>query len=397
MKWVSLFVVLYFKRYNHYSFTVSNTGFFNSIRAKQIIMSRISGFVIAVLVVLIAGVFVAGCTNSASVNTTPAQTSAITTTPGTTALYTAGDIVRSPKASAETGYLILKYDSGSDSYERAFIYRNTDGSWGYRVDSSTATLSRSALEKVYTVKITHIDPSQVSLKQPTVTTSTVTVAGTSTSTSTTTTPVTTISLAMKPQVKGITPDNGLAATSVAISDLQGNGFQSGASVILARVSSVNISATNVNVLSSSHISCTFTLPVNATIGTWDIIVVNPDGQSTRYNDVFRVRENTNPITTTTTSTTSGISISSIDDPKFAMSGAYLPITVHGSNFKDLITCKLTKSGNADILASTVSRSSDTQMQCFFTIPAGSYGSWNIVLTNTDGTNGTLTDGFSVIS
>ena len=359
-------------------------------------MSRISGFVIAVLVVLIAGVLIAGCTNSASVNTTPPQTSAITTTTGTTALYIAGDIVRSPKAGAETGYLILKYDSGSDSYERAFIYRNTDGSWGYRVDSRTETLGRSVLEKVNTVKVTNVDLSKVSMKQPTVTTSTVTVAGTSTSTITSTTPVTTTTLAMKPQVKGITPDNGLAATSVAISDLQGNGFQSGASVILARVSSVNISATNVNVLSSSHISCSFTLPVNATIGTWDIIVVNPDGQSTRYSNVFRVRENTNPITTTTTSSTGGISISSIDDPKFAMSGAYLPITVHGSNFKDLITCKLTKSGT-DILASTVSRSSDTEVKCFFTIPAGSYGSWSLVLTNTDGTTGTLTDSFSVIS
>ncbi len=396
MKWVSLIVVLSFKRYNHYSFTVSKTCFFYSIRAKQFIMSRISGFVIAVLVVLIAGVLIAGCTNSASVNTTPAQTSAITTTQGTTALYTVGDIVRSPKAGSESGYLILKYDSGSDSYERAFIYRNTDGSWGYRVDSSIATLSRSALEKVYTVKITHVDPAQVSLKQPTVTTSTVTVAGTSTNTITTTTPVITITLAMKPQVKDITPDNGLAATSVAISDLQGNGFQSGASVILARVASVNISATNVNVQSSSHISCTFTLPANATIGTWDIIVVNPDGQSTRYSNVFTIRQNTNPSTTTTTSSTGGISISSIDDPKFAMSGAYLPITVHGSNFKDLITCKLTRSG-IDILASTVSRSSDEQLQCFFTIPAGSYGSWSIVLTNTDGTTGTLTDGFSVIS
>jgi len=365
-------------------------------------MSRISRFVIAVLVVLIAAVFIAGCTNSASanttqVNTTPAQTSAITKTTGTTALYIAGDIVRSPKGAAETGYLILNYNAGSDSYERALIYRNNDGSWGYRVDSQTLTISRSAFEKVNTVKVTHVDPSKVSITQPTVITAKVTPASTSAGTVTTTTPEITKTLAIKPKVTDITPDNGVAGTSVAISDLHGVGFQSGASVILARVSCVNISATNVNVLSASQISCTFTLPANATIGTWDIIVVNPDGQSTRYYDGFRVRVNANPTATTTTSSTGGISISSIDDPKFTFSGSYVPITVHGSNFKDGITGKLTKSGNADILASVIQINGETEIKCFFNIPTGSAGSWSLVLTNTDGTSGTLTDVFSVNS
>ena len=376
---------------------MSKTGFFYSIRAKQFIMSKLSGFVIAVLVVLIAGVLIAGCTNSASVNTTPAQTSAITTTPGTTALYIAGDIVRSSKADAETGYLILKYDSGSDSYERAFIYRNTDGSWGYRVDSSTATLSRSALEKVYTVKISHVDPSQIPMKNPTVITSSLTAVTTRTGTvATTSTLATTSTIAMKPKISGITPENGKAGTSVSISDIMGTGFQSGASVILIRSDSQNISATNVNVLSSTHLSCIFNLPSDAKTGIWDVMINNPDGQSYRYANGFTVLVST--VTTTNTSSTGGISISSIDDPKFAFSGSYIPITVHGSNFKDLITCKLTKSGNADILASTITRdSSGTEMKCFFSIPTGSYGSWSLVLTNTDGTTGTLTDGFSVNS
>lgn len=363
-------------------------------------MSRISRFVIAILVVLIAGVFLAGCTDSASVNTThvnttPAQTSATKTPSGTTALYIAGDIVRSPNGAADTGYIILNYNAGSDSYERAFIYRNNDGSWGYRVDSQTLTIPRSAFEKVNTVKVIHVDPSKVPITQPTVITAVVTAA--STGSVTTTTPGPTKTLAIKPKVTDITPDNGVAGTSVAISDLHGVGFQSGASVILARVSCVNISATSVNVLSASQISCTFTLPANATIGTWDIIVVNPDGQSTRYYDGFRVRVNPNPTATTTTSSTGGISISSIDDPKFAFSGSYVPITVHGSNFKDLITCKLTKSGNADIPASDRTRESETKMTCFFNIPTGSAGSWSLVLTNTDGSSGTLTNCFSVNS
>lgn len=361
-------------------------------------MSRISGFLIAFLVVIIAGVLIAGCTNSASVNTTPAKTSTITTTPGTTPLYTAGDIVRSPKASPETGYLILKYDSGSDSYERAFIYRNNDGSWGYRVDSRTETLGRSVLEKVNTVKVIHVDPSLISLKQPTDTTSMVTAIGTSTGTITSTTqPVTTFATSARPRITAIAPDNGMAGTSVSITDILGDAFQNGASVMLVRSSSPNISATNVNVQSSSHMSCTFPLPANATVGIWDLMVINKDGQSTRYSNGFTIRANANPIATTTTSSTGGISISSIDDPKFAFSGTYTEITVHGSNFKDLITCKLTKNGKSDILAATVLRDSETQMKCMFSIPSGSYGSWSLVLTNTDGTTGTLTDVFSVNS
>jgi outer membrane murein-binding lipoprotein Lpp len=349
-------------------------------------MNRISGFVIIVLVVLFASMLVAGCTNSAPVNNSSVKTSATTITPITTALYSAGDIVRSPKSAAETGYLILKYDAGSDSYERAFIYRNDDGSWGYRLDSQTLTLSRSAFEKVNTVKVTHVDPSLVSLKKPLVTVATPSVTATKSL-------VTTKTPAMKPQIKGITPESGMAGTTVSISDLHGDGFQSGASVLLVRTASDNISATTVNVLSLSQISCTFSLPVNATIGIWDLLVTNPDGQSVRYTNGFTVRANSNP-TATTTSLAGGIPITSISPP-FLFSKDQKPITVQGSNFKDGITCKLIRSGKPDIIAYTVYRTSEEEMQCFFTIPAGSMGAWSLVLKNSDGTTGTLTDGLPV--
>ncbi len=359
-------------------------------------MSRISCLVIAVLVVLIGGVLIAGCTDSSSANNPPAQTPAITTTPSATPLYTAGDIVRSSKGAAETGWLILKYDSGSDSYQRAFIYRNSDGSWGYRVDSRTENSGRSVLEKVNTVKVTHVDPSQVPLTQPTVTTSAGTSSGTVTATSTPVTTTTTSTVPLK--VKGIAPESGFAGSSVSITDLLGDGFKNGASVNLVRSDSPNITATNVNVISLTHVSCVFALPSGATVGTWDVLVVNPGGQSSRYSNGFTVRANPNPTatTTTTSSATGGISITSID-PTMAFSGDYKPVTVYGSNFKDGIACKLTRNG-LDIPASTtISRASESQMQCFFAIPTGSYGAWDFVLTNTDGTKGTLTNGFTVTS
>jgi len=355
-----------------------------------------SGFVMVVL--LITSVLIAGCSDSASSNNISAQTATVATTAPTTALYSAGDIVRSAKAGAETGWLILKYDSGSDSYERAFIYKNSDGSWGYRVDTRTETLGRSVLEKVNTVKVTSVDPSSVPQKQPAVAASPVTAAATSSGTvSPATSPVTTTTPASKPQIKGISPDRGMAGTSVSITDILGDGFKSGASLKLVRSNSPNISATNVDVLSLTHMSCTFPLPSDTTTGIWDIIVTNPDGQSARYSNAFTVRVNTNPtITTTTTSSTGGIGITSID-PTSAFSGDYKQVSVYGSNFKDGITGKLTKSGYTDIPASTIMRASETQMQCYFTIPSGSYGTWSLVLTNTDGTKGTLSDGFTVNS
>jgi len=354
-----------------------------------------SGFVMVVL--LITSVLIAGCSDSASSNNISAQTATVTTTAPTTALYSAGDIVRSAKAGAETGWLILKYDSGSDSYERAFIYRNNDGSWGYRVDTRTETLGRSVLEKVNTVKVTNVDPSSVPQKQPAVAASPVTAVATSSGTvSPATSPVTTTTPASKPQIKGISPDSGMAGTSVSITDILGDGFKSGASLKLVRSNSPNISATNVDVLSLTHMSCTFPLPSDTTTGIWDIIVTNPDGQSARYSNAFTVRVNSAVTTTTTTPPPAGINITSID-PTSAFSGDYKPVTVYGSIFKDGITCKLTKSGNADILALPAPRSSETQMQCYFTIPSGSYGTWSLVLTNTDGTKGTLSDGFTVNS
>jgi hypothetical protein len=358
-------------------------------------MNRISGCVITALVVLFAVVLITGCTSSSSVNNSTAQPTATSQTVSTGALYTAGDIVRSPKAGADTGYLILNYNPGTDSYERAFIYRNNDGSWGYRIDSSSVTLARSALEKVYSVKITHVDPSSVPLTRPVVTATPVPSATTSYGTGTTTsTPVATFTTGLQPRIKDITPDNGMAGTSISVTDLHGEAFQNGASVTLIRSGSPNISATSVNVLSSTQISCTLPLPSDAEVGVWDVVVSNPGAPSARYNNGFTVRAVAKTTVPTTTSLVGAITISSID-PTTAYSGEYKQITVVGTNFKDAIAAKLVRGGYTEIPATTIQRSSETQMTCFFAIPSGSSGTWDLVLTNTDGTTGTLTNGFSV--
>ena len=116
---------------------------------------------------------------------------------------------------------------------------------------------------------------------------------------------------------------------------------------------------------------------------------------------------TTPVTTasvpegTTTVTEGRIDITTINPDWISASNQYLPITVYGSNFQDGIKVKLTRKGptgiTSEIISYTIIRTDTTQMKCFFTIPERSAGSWSLVLTNTDGTTGTLENGFVVYS
>ncbi|MDD1701139.1 MAG: hypothetical protein LUQ04_10185, partial [Methanoregula sp.] len=130
--------------------------------------------VFGLVVLLIACVLGTGCTdNSSAANTTP-QTGIVTSAVSTTPHYIKGDIVRNPNATYETAWLILGYNSSTDSYQRALIYPNVDGSWGYRRNSITDTVTRTVMEKTNTEKITNKPPSSIAIRQPTVVTTTTT-------------------------------------------------------------------------------------------------------------------------------------------------------------------------------------------------------------------------------
>nr|WP_324291962.1 PKD domain-containing protein [uncultured Methanospirillum sp.] len=79
-------------------------------------------------------------------------------------------------------------------------------------------------------------------------------------------------------ITSISPSTGVNTGSVTITNLSGTLFQSGATVNLTRTGQPNITATNVQVVSSSQITCTLPLTGKAA-GQWNIIVTNPDGQS----------------------------------------------------------------------------------------------------------------------
>ncbi len=91
-----------------------------------------------------------------------------------------------------------------------------------------------------------------------------------------------------PQVTGITPGSGAAGTTVSITDLSGMYFDVGSTpTVKLQNGASTITATSVSVVSSTRIQCTFSLAGAAT-GQWDVVVVNPDGQSGTGTGLFTV-------------------------------------------------------------------------------------------------------------
>ena len=250
------------------------------------------------------------------------------------------------------------------------------------------------IDRDYT-KITSKALSSIPIQTPTIPATTLTVSNTATITVTSTT----IPAGASPSIKNIVPDVGDAGTAISITELTGTNFRDGATVMLTKSGKPNITATNVNVQSPTLISCTLSPPSDATAGTWDVVVTNPDGQYDIFTNLFSIHGSANP--TATVTSTGGIGITRID-PTFAAGSGPVTVMVYGSNFQVGISAKLTRSGSSDIGASSVYLPIDTTvLRCVFPIPSVSQqgynpqGTWNLVLTNTDGTTGTLENAFVV--
>jgi len=236
-------------------------------------------------IILAIGISVTGCSESSD------QSSSDTGTVTTTAaqLYTAGDVVRSASGTESPAWLVISYDSAKDTYTRALIYKNKDGSYGYRINAATDTSPRDVMERVYTIKISHVAVASVPTAAPT----TATVAATTVAVRTTATTVagtTTAKSTARPSIKDMDPDEGEAGTAVT-TEIIGADFDSNVSAMLRHSGESSITASKVTWLSSSSITCTFDLPNTTKVGSWDIIVSNPNGLSGSFTNYFLVRGN----------------------------------------------------------------------------------------------------------
>ena len=334
-------------------------------------------FLVAGLVVLFA--IFAGCSGEAS------QATPVPTTTPIGPKFVAGDIIAKTASSTDTFWLIVKYDAKTDKYERAFTYQKSDGSW-YRKDERTELLERALTEKLYPAKVTHV--SSISAV-PVVTPTTIPVTTSATATATTT-PL------EAPTVTGITPSSGMAGTTVNITTLTGTNFRSGAIVRLGW-GAATIAGSSVTIVSGSNITCQFVIPLGSVTGTWNVTVINMDGQLGTLSNGFSVT-NTTTTTQTTTTTTTAIPTPTVTSilPVSATTGTTVNITnLAGSSLLNVTSVKLTKSGQSDISATDVTVVSATQVTCTINLASAATGQWNVMVTNSAGQSGIGNNLFTV--
>jgi hypothetical protein len=352
-------------------------------------MEKISWRALAFAGLVLFAALVAGCSDEAAAPPADAAP-AVTTAAGP--LYGAGDLVKNPQSTAGTAVLIIRYDAGSDKYERAYVYPNSDGSLGYRLDSKTDLIERSMIERTYSEKIRTVAVASIPVGSTTTVATTV-ITTTTTKGSTVTTTTTTKGYA--PKITGVEPDKGKTGETVSITELTGQNFLSGANVTLKKGSS-QIHATDV-VVTPTLITCKFAIPADASLEWWDMIVKNSDGQYDTFQNAFLVQQGTATTTTTTTTSsaaTSLVTITSILDSVLTTGNgeAYKEVTILGTNLTAAKGMKL--SGPMTITANTISAET-YKAKGYFNIPAASVGVYTVSVMDSSGTvlatsSGTLT-------
>jgi len=192
-----------------------------------------------------------------------------------------------------------------------------------------------------------------------------------------------------PTVTGITPGSGTAGNPVQVT-LTGTNFVAGTTptVWLAKSGSLNITATDVTVVSPTVISCTLPLPAgSASAGQWDVVVKNVDGQYGILATGFTV---TNPAPTVTAIT-----------PSSGVAGSQLSgVSITGTDFvMDTIpSVWLAKTAEDNITATNVAVVSPTQITCTLSLSpykATVPGQWDLVVKNADGKSGSKNAAFTI--
>ncbi len=183
-----------------------------------------------------------------------------------------------------------------------------------------------------------------------------------------------------PTLASITPNVGWNSGTVNITGIVGTGFRSGATVKLVRGTHV-IAGTSVVPASSIKITCAFNLS-GAPPGTYDLVVTNADGQSAKLAGSFIVY-GPPPI------------LSSVS-PGSGVNDASVKVSLFGQAFEKGASIKLTSGANT-IVGTSVETVNAKEMNCLFRLNGATPGLWNVMLTNPDGQQSTLTNGFSVLS
>ncbi len=190
-----------------------------------------------------------------------------------------------------------------------------------------------------------------------------------------------------PTITSSTPATGVQSATVGITRLAGTNFLTGATVTYWQGATI-IPLQNINVVSSTNITGTLSVPSGAPVGAYNITVTNPDGKS-----VTRTTAGTFTVTSNAPTVT-GIT------PNTANLGWPVNITnLAGTRFQPGAVVKLVNSSaGADIMAtSIVVNPANTSITCTFDLTGAPAARRNVTVTNPDGKNGTLANGFTVTS
>ncbi len=130
-----------------------------------------------------------------------------------------------------------------------------------------------------------------------------------------------------PAISGISPKNGVNTSTLSDVTISGSGFSTSTGrVVLTKSGEDNITA-DCDWDSASSLTCSFPLK-GETAGTWNVVVVNADGQSTTLTNGFTIKRKSgtptlSAITPSSGATNTTIGITSLEGTNFASDATML--------------------------------------------------------------------------
>ncbi len=174
-----------------------------------------------------------------------------------------------------------------------------------------------------------------------------------------------------PVLTGITPASGKNNEVIGITDLSGSNFRDGATVSLNKSGEADIPTINGPIITPGKILCFFDLN-GASVGAWNVVVANSDGQYDSLPGGFSIYYPQAP-------TITGIT------PATADNGGPVSISnLEGTGFQPGAEVKLSKNGESDIPGTLVTVNSSSKITCSFDITDAETGDWDVTVINNDG-------------
>lgn len=188
-----------------------------------------------------------------------------------------------------------------------------------------------------------------------------------------------------PTVTGISPGIYDNSGITGIMVMKGTGFFDDARVHLAKAGEPDIEAKGTPVVENeTTIFCFFDL-TGADVGSWNVVETNTDDQSGTLSGGLFIRYPAPPEITEITPS-SGIN-----------TGTTAITDLSGTGFQNGATVLLKKDGQTNITATDVTVVSPIRITCSLNLTGKATGSWDVVVRNNDGQEGSLASAFGVVN